>query len=104
MFIPGLPSSKARDAKEQAQVRIGWRMMALAWEFVTQMIAGALLGYGIGLWLGNDVLGALIGTGMGLAVATYTLIRGAMRLNSQLDRIEGGGVPRSRDPSRGSKP
>ncbi len=62
-------------------------MMGLAWEFVTQMIAGALLGWGIGTWLGNESLGSLIGTGVGLIVATYSLIRGGMKLNRELDRI-----------------
>ncbi len=79
--------SRNSSSREQEEMRVGWRMMGLAWGFVTEMIGGALLGWGIGLWFGNDTLGALIGTGAGLVVATYSLIRGGMRLNRQLDEI-----------------
>lgn len=80
---------------EQAQVRIGWKMMGLGWQFVTEMLAGAFFGWIVGRWLGDETIGALIGTGCGLAVATYTLIRGALKLNSALDRM---------DKSKGTKP
>ena len=69
-------------------MRIGWKMMGLAWQFVTEMLAGAFLGWGIGVWFGNDTLGALIGTGAGFLIATYTLIRGALKLHSALDALE----------------
>ena len=80
---------------EQAQVRIGWKMMGLGWQFVTGMLAGAFFGWIVGRWLGDETIGALIGTGCGLAVATYTLIRGALKLNSALDRM---------NKSKGTKP
>ncbi len=82
----GPPLSKKEQ--EQAEIRVGWRMMGLAWEFITQMIAGALLGWLIGVWLGNDTIGALIGTGLGFVVAMYSLIRGGLRLDKELDRIK----------------
>ncbi len=63
-------------------------MMGLGWQFVTEMLAGAFLGWGIGIWFGDETVGALIGTGLGLIVATYTLIRGALKLNASLDRID----------------
>ena len=85
------------SSTEREETRVGWRMMGLAWEFVTQMIAGALLGWGVGLWCGNDTVGAIIGTGVGLVVATYSLIRGGLKLNRELYRI----AARSRT-SRGS--
>lgn len=69
-------------------MRIGWKMMGLGWQFVSEMLAGAFLGWGIGLWLGDEMIGAMIGTGVGLIVATYTLIRGALKLNSALERID----------------
>lgn len=82
----GPPLSKKEQ--ERAEIRVGWRMMGLAWEFITQMIAGALLGWLIGVWLGNDTIGALIGTGLGFVVAMYSLIRGGLRLDKELDRIK----------------
>ncbi len=63
-------------------------MMGLGWQFVTEMLAGAFLGWIVGKWLGNETVGALIGTGSGLTVATYSLIRGALKLNSALDRMD----------------
>jgi len=82
------PSRRAAESNDQAQTRIGWRMMGLGWQFVTEMLAGAFLGWWIGRWLGNETVGALIGTGCGLVVATYFLIRGALKLNSILDRMD----------------
>ncbi|MSR28399.1 MAG: hypothetical protein EXS03_02340 [Phycisphaerales bacterium] len=76
-----------RQEREREEVRVGWRMMGLAWGFVTQMLAGALLGLGVGVWLGDETMGALFGTGTGLVVATYFLLRGGLRLNRELDRI-----------------
>lgn len=69
--------------------------MGLAWQFVTEMLAGAALGWVIGLWLGDETIGALIGTGIGFVIATYSLIRGALKLNAVLDRM---------DKSKGTKP
>lgn len=63
-------------------------MMGLGWQFVTEMLAGAFLGWVIGRWLGDDTLGTMIGLGVGFIVATYSLIRGALKLNSALDAIE----------------
>ena len=69
--------------------------MGLGWQFVTEMLAGAFFGWIVGRWRGDETIGALIGTGCGLAVATYTLIRGALKLNSALDRM---------NKSKGTKP
>lgn len=63
-------------------------MMGLGWQFITEMLAGAFMGWAIGSWFGNESLGTLIGTGAGFAIATYTLIRGALKLNAALDKIE----------------
>lgn len=68
---------------------MGWRMAGLAWRFTTEVIAGAVLGWLVGSWLGDTNMGALIGTGIGLAVAMYSLMRGALKLNASLDRLGG---------------
>ncbi|MBM4008589.1 MAG: AtpZ/AtpI family protein [Planctomycetes bacterium] len=84
-------SRKASPTRGQdADVRVGWRMAGLAWRFTTEVIAGAVLGWLVGSWLGNTNMGALIGTGIGLAVAMYSLMRGALKLNASLDRLGGG--------------
>ncbi len=69
-------------------MRIGWKMMGLGWQFVTEMIAGAFLGWAIGYWFGNETRGTMWGTGAGFLIATYTLIRGALKLNAALDKLE----------------
>ncbi len=63
-------------------------MMGLGWQFVTEMLAGALLGWGIGAWLGDETTGTMIGTLVGFAIATYSLIRGAIKLNAALDKLD----------------
>jgi len=81
-------------------------MAGLAWRFTTEVIAGAVLGWLVGSWLDAANNGALIGTGIGLAVATYSLMRGALKLNASLDRLGGGGSAGSggqRDRDRGSR-
>jgi len=83
-------SRKASPTRGQDEdVRVGWRMAGLAWRFTTEVIAGAVLGWLVGSWLGDANLGALIGTGIGLAVAMYSLMRGALKLNASLDRLGG---------------
>jgi F0F1-type ATP synthase assembly protein I len=77
----------SKSHNETEDVRVGWRMAGLAWRFTTEVIAGAVLGWLIGSWLGDANLGALIGTGIGLAVAMYSLMRGALKLNASLDRL-----------------
>lgn len=69
-------------------MRIGYKMMGLGWQFVTEMIAGAFLGWAIGYWFGNETRGTIIGTGFGFVIATYTLIHGALKLNAALDKME----------------
>ncbi len=81
-------SKPSKASSDQEQVRIGYKMMGLGWQFVTEMLAGAFLGWVIGRWLGDDTLGTMIGLGVGFIVATYSLIRGALKLNSALDAIE----------------
>jgi len=81
------PRNASPSGNQAEDVRVGWRMAGLAWRFTTEVIAGAVLGWLIGSWLGDANLGALIGTGIGLAVAMYSLMRGALKLNASLDRL-----------------
>lgn len=74
-------------------------MAGLAWRFTTEVIAGAVLGWLVGSWLGDTNMGALIGTGIGLAVAMYSLMRGALKLNASLDRL-GGARSHAKSPAK----
>ncbi|MBM4101799.1 MAG: hypothetical protein FJ256_06000 [Phycisphaerae bacterium] len=90
MDTEGSPRKSSPSGGQGEDVRVGWRMAGLAWRFTTEVIAGAVLGWLVGSWLGDTNMGALIGTGVGLAVAMYSLLRGALKLNASLDRLGGG--------------
>ena len=64
--------------------RIGWKMAGLAGETASHVGAGLLLGWGLSQLLNNTVwiaTGGIIGIATGMA----SLIRGALKLNRQLD-------------------
>ena len=64
--------------------KIGWKMAGLAGETASHVGAGLLVGWGLSGLLNNDVwiaVGGIIGIATGMA----SLIRGALKLNRQLD-------------------
>ena len=64
--------------------KIGWKMAGLAGETASHVGAGLLLGWGLAGLLNNPVwiaVGGIIGIVTGMA----SLIRGALKLNRQLD-------------------
>ncbi len=68
--------------------KIGWKMAGLAGETASHVGAGLLLGWGLSELINNDVwiaVGGIIGIVTGMA----TLIRGALKLNRQLDSPTG---------------
>lgn len=69
----------------EKEVRIGWRMAGLGMEVASQVMAGALLGWLFDLWRGTAPNGLVWGGVIGIVVGLYSMIRGALRMNHQLD-------------------
>ena len=67
-------------------------MGGLGMEVATQVGAGALLGWLYDRWQGTAPTGLLVGAVIGIVVGLWSLIRGALKLNRELDR---------RSPTRG---
>ena len=74
-----------RRGKQDADVRVGWRMAGLASETVSYVIAGGLLGwladrgFETDFWLPTGFIVGIV-TGIGV------LLRGALKMNKALDR------------------
>ena len=86
-------------SREDKEMRVGWRMAGLGGETASHVGAGLLLGWGFSEWLGNDVwlvVGGIVGTVTGLVV----MVRGALKLNKQLDRLAG---VKDQTPRKGSQ-
>ena len=69
----------------EGEIRVGWRMAGLGMEVSFQVAAGALLGWWFDQWRGTSPKGILTGSLIGIAVAMWSLIRGALKLNRMLD-------------------
>ena len=82
MGIEGRP----RRAEPGGEMRIGWRMGGLGMEVAAQVAAGALLGWLFDRWRGTGSTGLLVGSVIGIVVGLWSLIRGALKLNRELDR------------------
>lgn len=85
-----------KAARDDAETRIGWRMAGLGFEVAAQVAAGALLGWLYDRYIGHGTSGILVGAILGLAVAMWTLIRGSLKLNRELDKqapLRGRGEP-----------
>jgi F0F1-type ATP synthase assembly protein I len=71
-------------------------MGGLGMEVATQVGAGALLGWLFDRWRGTAPTGLLVGAVIGIVVGLWSLIKGALKLNRELDRDTArrrGGVP-----------
>ena len=71
-------------------------MGGLGMEVAAQMAAGAGLGWLYDRWRGTGMTGILVGSVTGISVGLWSMIRGAIKLNRQLDRqspIAGRGKP-----------
>jgi F0F1-type ATP synthase assembly protein I len=78
------PSAKSDS---EAEVAIGWKLAGLGFQVASEVGAGALLGWLVDGWLNSAPTGLLVGSIAGIAVGLWSLIRGALRLNRQLDSI-----------------
>ena len=80
-----VPPRMPGRAEENRQRSIGWRMAGLGLQTSSEVAAGALLGLAFDWWRGSVGTGVLVGGIVGIAVAMFSLIRGAMRLNREFD-------------------
>ncbi len=71
-------------------MRIGFRMMGLAWLMVTEVLAGAGIGWIVDHYAGTAPNGMMTGAIIGIVVSMYSLIRGGLSMNAYL---EGRGAP-----------
>jgi F0F1-type ATP synthase assembly protein I len=77
--------SSPRGARERREASIGWRMAGLGMQTSSEVIAGALIGWGLDHWLGTWPTWLLVGGIAGIAVGLTSLIRGAMKANREFD-------------------
>jgi F0F1-type ATP synthase assembly protein I len=69
---------------EADEVRAGWRMGALGMQVAAEVVAGILLGWLWDRWQGTSI-GVVVGAVVGIAVGMWSLIKGALKLNRELD-------------------
>ncbi len=77
--------------REAEEIRIGWRMAGLGFQVATEVAAGALLGWLFDRWRGTDPTGLLIGAIVGIVVGLWSLIKGSLKLNRELDALHPAG-------------
>ena len=80
-------NGRARRDDVEGEIRIGWRMGGLGMEVAAQVAAGAVLGWLWDRWRGTGPTGLLVGSVIGIVVGLGNLIRGALKLNRELDRV-----------------
>jgi F0F1-type ATP synthase assembly protein I len=78
-------------ARARRETSIGWRMAGLGLQTSSEVVAGALIGWGVDRWLDSAPTGLLVGGIAGIAVGLTTLIRGAMKANREFDDARRGG-------------
>jgi F0F1-type ATP synthase assembly protein I len=61
-------------------------MGGLGMEVAAQVGAGALLGWFFDRWRGTAPTGLLVGSVIGIVVGLWSLIKGGLKLNRELDR------------------
>ena len=72
--------------REREEVRMGYRMLGIGFEAVSQVAAGLLIGWLIDRWRGAGDLGVVIGGAAGVLVGVVSLVRSAWKMNAELDR------------------
>ena len=64
---------------------MGFRMMGIGFEAVSQVVAGLLLGWLWDQWRGSEI-GVIVGGAAGVLVGVLSLVKSAWKLNAELDR------------------
>ncbi|MHC4127353.1 MAG: AtpZ/AtpI family protein [Planctomycetota bacterium] len=77
---------RSRRGATEGELRVGWRMGGLGMQVASEAGAGALLGWLFDWWRGTAPTGLLVGAVIGIVVALWSLIRGGLKLNRDLDR------------------
>jgi F0F1-type ATP synthase assembly protein I len=77
---------RSRRGETEGEIRVGWRMGGLGMQVASEAGAGALLGWLFDRWRGTAPTGLLVGAVIGIVVALWSLIRGGLKLNRDLDR------------------
>ena len=75
----------ARTTTDDVETRIGWRMAGIGMEVASTVAGGALIGWLVDRWRGGTTW-LLVGSIAGLVVGMWTLVRGTLKLNKQLER------------------
>ena len=78
----------ARREADSIERRVGFQMLGLGWQMTAEVIAGAALGWGVDHLFKTGPKGVTIGALVGVAVATYSLVRGGLRLYKSVDRAD----------------
>jgi len=81
-------STPSERASEAAEVRIGYRLMGLAFQVTSEVVAGVAIGWFIDWMRGGGTTGLMIGGILGVAVAMFTLVRGGFKTMKELDAID----------------
>lgn len=96
--LPGASGASGRRTggdvdsdREAEEIRIGWRMAGLGFQVASEVAAGALLGWLCDRWRGTDPTGLLVGAIVGIVVGLWSLIRGSLKLNRELDTLHPAG-------------
>lgn len=75
-------------ASEAAEVRIGYRLMGLAFQVTSEVGAGVGIGWLVDWFRGGGTTGLMIGGIIGVIVAMFTLIRQGLKAMKELDEID----------------
>ena len=86
-------SGKERQARDvyiapeaPEETKIGWRMAGMGFQVVSEVAAGALLGWLFDKWRGTAPKGVMVGSIVGIVVGLWSLIRNALKLNRELEQ------------------
>lgn len=91
MFSLRPKGPSASDAREAEEIRIGYRMLGLGFQVVSEVGAGLLLGWLV-KWATGWTWAIAAGGLVGIVVGLSTMVRTAWKLNAGLDRPRGKGT------------
>lgn len=98
MFSLRPKGSSAATAREAEEVRIGYRMLGLGFQVVSEVGAGLLLGWLV-KWATGWQWAIAVGGLVGIVVGLSTMVRTAWKLNAGLEGSGRKGRPASRGES-----
>ncbi|MBX3355695.1 MAG: AtpZ/AtpI family protein [Phycisphaeraceae bacterium] len=81
-------TSKADRRANAAEMRLGYRLMGIAFQSTAEVAAGLGIGWLVDKLRGGGNTGMMIGGILGVVVAMGTLIRQGIKTMKELDEIE----------------